>query len=828
MKKMYRFIQKAALLAFIGVLPLALFGQNENKKGSYTPMEAPHWYIGVQGGVSQLYGDISKYRIMPDKDNWNFGFGGLFGRQFTPFFGLRGTLAYGNYSGQEDRAEHSYLPYYDLKVEGSYIDYSLQMTFDLDRLIFGYNPDRKFGVYGLAGIGNTHYRVRQYRLSTGELLGTRGLNTENGGGDGKGFDNRCLIGMIPAGLGINYSIAERFDLTLESVFRFTDSEGMDLYKGGAEEIKNDFYNTTTLGLVYKFGQASNLNKMQKDFDKVKFETTPAVLETRGDSIDVTIRGTFPPEYFNKKAAFCFQPVLKYATGETKLKCLVLRGENVQGDAPVISYKNGGTFTYKTTIPYSPEMNVSELVVSPVAFIAEGPVGKTTKCEDCTKAKKSLVLGERKLADGVIHTCKRIAATPKSLTVPHGYVRDIVVTREANIYYPKNLYSVNFNFGLNKDEASKKAWSGLYDHIKAGYKIKDISINGWASPEGEETFNENLSGNRAEAAKKVLNTDFDKMRKDKKAPVAVPTDITITTQGNGPDWNGFMKLVEASDLKEKRTILNIVNMADPKKKEQEIRNMILIYPQLEKDFLPPLRRAEIVITAIEPSKTDAEILSLATTEPEKLTDKELLYAATLTQDLKTQQKIYRSATQLYPNNWKAFNNAGVIEMKLGNINEAGADFEKANNLAPDQAEVVNNLGAIAMVKGDNQKAKQLFEKAKKLGANENYNLGVLMIPEGKYSEAVASMRGEKCDYNLALALMLSGNNGEANKALECAEKNAQVYYLTAVLGARTGNTTLMVDNLQMAIQADSKLKQEAKNDREFIKYADTPEFKKLVE
>jgi len=134
----------------------------------------------------------------------------------------------------------------------------------------------------------------------------------------------------------------------------------------------------------------------------------------------------------------------------------------------------------------------------------------------------------------------------------------------------------------------------------------------------------------------------------------------------------------------------------------------------------------------------------------------------------------------------------------------------------------------MLKGDNAKAKQMFEKAKKLGANENYNLGVLMIPEGKYSEAVASMKGEKCDYNLALALMLSGNNGEAVKALECAEKNAQVYYLTAVLGARTGNITLMLDNLGMAIKADGKMKQEAKNDREFLKFANTPEFKKLVE
>ena len=38
MKKMYRFIQKAAILAFIGILPIALLGQKENKKSSYTPL----------------------------------------------------------------------------------------------------------------------------------------------------------------------------------------------------------------------------------------------------------------------------------------------------------------------------------------------------------------------------------------------------------------------------------------------------------------------------------------------------------------------------------------------------------------------------------------------------------------------------------------------------------------------------------------------------------------------------------------------------------------------------------------------------------------------
>ena len=823
MKKMYHILQKAALLLLIGVLPMIALGQKDSGKASKASF-SPYWYIGAQGGLSQFHGDIVKYKWVPDKDNWNFGFGGLFGRQFTPFLGLRGNLAYGTYSGQEDRSSYSYLAYYNQMVEGSYIDYSLQLTFDLDRLILGYNPDRKLGLYALAGIGNTQYRVKKYDIPTGAELGSRGHDTDLGHGDGKGFNNRDLVGMIPAGFGINYSVSEKVDLTLESVFRFTDTEGMDIHAGGAAEIKKDFYSLNTVGLVYKFGQGSDLGKMQRDFGKVKFETTPPVLETRGDSIDVTIRGTFPPNYFDKKAAVCFQPVLKYATGETKLKCITIRGEAVKGDGPVISYKNGGTFTYKYTIPYKPEMNVSELIVKPVAYIPTGPVGK---CTDCNVGGKSLVLGERKLADGVIYTCKRIAANADLMTAPHGYVRDIIVTKEANLYFPKNLFSVNFKFGLNKEKTSTMAWAALYDHIKAGYKIKDITINGWASPEGEETFNDNLSGNRAEATKKYITAEFERMRKDKKNPVAVP-EITINPQGNGPDWNGFMKLVEASDLKEKGTIINIVNSADRSKKEQEIRNMILIYPQIEEKMLPPLRRAEVVISAFEPSRTDAEILALATSEPEKLTEKELMYAATLTEDVKTQEKIYRSATQLFPNNWQAFNNAGMIELKLGKVNEAGSFLEKANSIAPDQGEVINNLGAVALMKGDLAKAKQMFEKAKKLGVNETYNLGILMIPEGKYAEASAALKGRKCDYNVALAQMLAGNNGEAAKALECAEKNAQTYYLTAILGARTENTTLMYDNLGKAIAANPEMKSWAKNDREFIKYFETPEFKKLVD
>ena len=826
MKKVYQLTARVLILALVGLIPLTMMGQKETTKQA-KPSFDPHWYVGANFGLSQFHGDITKYRWVPDKDNWNFGGGLNFGRQMTSIFGLRGNVSMGNYSGSEDRVALNYQGYFDKKIEGSYIDYSLLMTFDLDNLILGYNPDRWMGVYALLGVGNSQYRVKQYELSTNTLLGSRGYDTEQGGGDGKGFGGRDLIGTIPVGFGFNFSVSEKVDITLESLFRIGDTEGMDMYAGGSQQIKNDFYSLNTIGLVYKFGAGGNLNNMKRDFNKVKFDVIPQVLETKGDEIDVTVRGTFPPNYFVKNAAVCFQPVLRYGNDSTVLAPIVLRGENVKGEGDVISYKNGGTFTYKYTIPYKPEMNIAELHVTPVAYLPKGPVSKPTSCSNL-QDYKALALGDRKLADGVIYTCKRIVPNADKVIAAHGYEKETLLQKSASIYFPKNKYDVNFKFGLNKTDMAQAAYIALYDQVKQGYKIKDITINGWASPEGEETFNDNLSGNRGGAAKKAVTADMDKMKKDKKAPVKIQPDITFNVTGNGPDWNGFMNLVQTSELKDKNTILNVVNSADPKKKEEEIRNMILIYPEIETQLLPPLRRAEIVITVFEPKKSDEKIAKLAVTYPDSLNEKEIMYAATLTEDLKIKQKIYKSATQIYSNNWKAFNNLGVVELMLGNINEASANLEKANTLSPDNAEVINNLGAVAMMKKDYDKAAQLFEKAKKLGMNESYNLGVLMVPKGKYDEAVVAMKGKKCDYNLALALMLSGNTGDAAKVLDCAEKNAQTYYLKAVLGARTNNATMLFENLEQAVKADASLKATAKADREFIKFMDTAEFRKIAE
>ena len=64
---------------------------------------------------------------------------------------------------------------------------------------------------------------------------------------------------------------------------------------------------------------------------------------------------------------------------------------------------------------------------------------------------------------------------------------------------------------------------------------------------------------------------------------------------GEDWSGFNKLVNSSDMKDKRKVLNIVrNQKDPQKREEAIRDMAEIYDAIEDDVLPKLRKATITL------------------------------------------------------------------------------------------------------------------------------------------------------------------------------------------------------------------------------------------
>jgi len=863
MKKVYQTLSTALIVFLMMIVPLVTMAQAQTKESpkkdaakTETPKsskceKAPshsYWAVTAYGALDQFNGDLSKNILFNDK--WMFGAGGIVTKQFTRVIGVRFR---GGWVPLSSSVTNKYVPEAapvgsDGKISQHFkswvIETGVEATINWVNWIMGYKPERFFSSYLIAGFGLDHTQGAKYDVNNNVIgyLGYPSHLTSDAGslgvGNNSGIGKWNLEFKANAGIGFDFNLSKHWSINPEFIWRYRDGDVLDMTSGGAKAVVNDMYSGVDLGITYKFAYSGcNLKEMAKNYDQIKYETTPAVLAEKGDSITVTIKGTVPPKFFCPTAAMYFQPVLTYDGGKYELPCGThLYGEKLSGEGTMIKYKEGGSFTYTCKFPYKPEMNTSQLTVAPIIYEAKEKV--LLKKDEIKVKAKFLELPSRNLAPGVIYTSKRVQHDETTLIADHGYVKEVLKSNTGTIYFKKNKFDLDMKFGINKTDPAKTALSDLNVFIKQGWKIKDIAMNGYASPEGEETFNANLSENRSKTGNKWMIDQFqtwakdaNKDNKDKKAVKAAVEaagkDVNMTLAHHGPDWNGFLKAVQNSNLKDKDKVLNVINSnVDPNKKEQEIRNMILIYPEIEKNLLPALRRSEITATLYEPRMTDAELLQYGASNPEKLKVEELLYAATLTKDNNVKVTILENAAKQFPGSWKALNNAAVAEVEKGNLTRANELLVKAQTAQPNNGIIENNIGVVAAKQKDLKKADAQFKKAAQLGENTNYNQGVLMIPKGDYPKALNMLANAKCTYNLGLAQLLSGNNAAAETTLKCAPESPETFYLLAVTAARANNSKGLYEYLMKACK-NADLKTQAKGDREFINFASTPEFQNIV-
>ena len=587
---------------------------------------------------------------------------------------------------------------------------------------------------------------------------------------------------------------------------------------------------SALALSAMILSSCGLGKMVKNYPLVKYEMQPEVLETHGGQISVKVNGTIPEKYFHKKAVVEITPYLEFEGGTKELSKTILKGEKAQGSGTVINKKSGGSFTWSETFPYDPKYNASDFKVKATA----------------TLGKEPLTLGVLKLGDGVIYTSTRIVndeellvadketARKLGMDLSEYYETETIITETGDIYYVVNRDELNFRYELNKTDAAKAGLEELKAFLDKEWKIKSITVNAWASPEGEESLNQGLSERRSQSARVYVEEYFKAWQKNKARTLKVKAnkvempEVNYVLNARGEDWDGFLNSVEKSGIKDKNVILNVVrSQKDLTQREQEIRNMTVIYKEIEDEILPPLRRAEITVSSYEPKRTDQELAMLSTTSPDSLDLKELLYAASLTNHMATNLAIYKAAAKLHPADWKPYANIGYVELANGNLDEAGSNLDKANTLSPNNPIVLNNLGALAARKGDDAAAKSFYAQAKGKGVDVNYNSGILQIKDGNYSGALSSFGNKTCNYNVALAQVLSNKLAEAAKNLECAPQNAEVFYLLAVVNARQNNAAKVNEYLKKAIAADGAYKAQAAADREFLKLFPSAEFQAVV-
>jgi tetratricopeptide (TPR) repeat protein len=539
--------------------------------------------------------------------------------------------------------------------------------------------------------------------------------------------------------------------------------------------------------------------------ELDYKVTPNPLEMHGDSVRVKIDVTFPEKGIKKKASAEITPML----GSAALKTVTVQGEKATGNGSVIQYKPGGKVVYTDVIAYKPEFENADLMVT-------GKVYKGGK-------EKAGKFTDTKIADGTIITPYLVNKDFKVIYEKDAFKRVIEYSNSAQINFEKGKSIVRPNELKDQDIVEFSNWL-ITAQANPRIAIKSINVTGFASPEGEEDKNNTLSSDRAAAGKKV-SMDLAKKAKN----TAGQTEL-YALNGKGEDYEGFKRELKKSPMNEdeKNLVIRVLEMhSDPTTRETEMRNMGKTFTYLDDKIFPLLRRSEIVTVYDLTGYTDEELKAVSVSNPDTLTLEELLFTATLTNDLNEKARIYAIAVKNFENDHRTHNNLGVTLYMQNKMSEAKAAFEKANNLK-DNAIAKNNLGAIAGMSGDRKLAKQLLMQAKGAGSEVNYNTGILNIQDGKYADAVSNLGAENT-YNKALAQLLNGDAAAAIKTIDASvdKESAQGFYLKAIAAARQNKMENTVSNLKSAFAKDGSLKAKAAKDMEFLKYMKESAFSGLV-
>ena len=553
-------------------------------------------------------------------------------------------------------------------------------------------------------------------------------------------------------------------------------------------IKNLYLPLVAL-MVLALSSCSKMGELSADY----FTTNPEVLEAVAGKVPVTINGSFPEKYMKKNAVVEVTPVIRWNGGEAKGQPATFQGEKVEGNDQTISYKAGGNYTMKASFDYVPEMANSELYLD----------------FKITRGSKTYTIPSVKVADGVIATSELpTVGSANASYAEDAYQRIIKQAQEANIMFL--IQQANLRNSELKSESMKEFHKKVAE-VNAdtkNFKLNNIEVSAYASPDGGVKLNTGLAENREKNAEKYLNKEL------KKAKIEANVDAKYTAQ----DWEGFQELVSKSNLQDKDLILRVLSMCqDPEQRENEIKNISSVYKTLADEILPQLRRARLTANYDIIGRSDEEINEAFNTDAKVLSVEELLYAATLTNDNARKEAIYTKTTQLYPSDFRAYNNLGELAFAAGNAEKAEVYFKQAAAKNANAPEVNANLGLVELVKNNVAAAETYLGKAS--GANAvNEALGNLYIKQGQYQRAVNAFGDAKTN-SAAQAQILAQDYNKAKATLQAIKnKDAMTDYLMAIVGARTNNESLVASSIKSAIAKDASLATKVANDREFAKFA----------
>lgn len=547
--------------------------------------------------------------------------------------------------------------------------------------------------------------------------------------------------------------------------------------------------TLSLGAIVSVSCSSKLGNLTAD----NFKVTPTPLELQGTQVPVTVYGTFPEKFMKKKAVVTVSPELRYANGKVlRGQSSTFQGEKVLGNGQTVNYKLGGQFTMRDAFNYTDEMHKSDLYLN---FNAK--VGK-----------KTVQVPAVKVGYGIVATAglyKKALEQGGGIIAPDSFQHIAKMKQEAGIKFLINQAQLRKSELQNN---SVKEFIKLLKNISADaekYNFSDVEVLAYASPDGGEKFNTELANKRQRESQKYVEEQLKKSK----------LTNNVTGEYTAQDWEGFQEIVSASNIQDKELILNVLSMyKDPQEREEQIRNLSLGFQELAQEILPQLRRARMIINYEIVGRSDEKIAALYASTPDSLSADEILYHATHCKSIDQKEEAYKKCAQLYPNDYRAYNNVAAMEFAKGNLDATRLWVKRALAVNPNAGEAQSNLALAALKQGKLQEAEGYMAKA---GNSNDLNRvqGAVNFVKGNYKKAAVDYKDVNNNM-AALAQIMAKDYSAARATFNQIGENgdALTNYLHAVLSAREGNKFAAKSNLDDAIEKDPSLKQYAEDDLEF--------------
>ena len=577
-------------------------------------------------------------------------------------------------------------------------------------------------------------------------------------------------------------------------------------------MKNLFKMSAVLAVVVLTLSGCNcFKKMAKHQDEVNLTCTPEVLVLNNGKVDADITVTFPEKYFNAKAVLKVTPVIVFEGGEVAGTTQYFQGSKVDDNYTVIEKKNGGEYTMHVTFPYDDRMACSELQLRAEIKCPKGDCKEFTLVNLNTGAIPTEEEAAILAADGAealslkrafgltvaqgINTLQRdINYSTAMETMESGYKNVITEVTKANY-----VYAINSSRLAKKAKTSEEltAFQQKAAEQKDNDRIKqNIYVNGYASPDGPEKFNDKLSAARSESGKKAAEALLEEL------------GLTLDAASYGEDWDGFKELVAASNIEDKELILSVLNSYNSSsEREEQIKNMSHVFGALKKEILPQLRRAQLVNSSDISGKTDDEMAALVREGKfSELDEKEMLHIAS-TGKLSQAEKIavLEAAAKEYKS-VAAYNNLGVAYAEAGEGEKAAEAFANAVKAGGNAAAINTNLALVNLMNGET-------EAAKAYTANASSEVKALAAAaEGNYAQAQSQLEG----YNAAVAATMNADYTAAKQFI-ANDTTAEADYLRAVIATKQGDMATATAELKSAIAKDASYAERCKKDVNLRKY-----------